>query len=140
MYFVTKNPDGSIFRCAPLTGPATTADLGLRGERTLEVVADDAPEVMAHQEAQEAAEAERLAAEAEAARQAEEVSRAEAKRAEEAAAAAEALRQEREAAAARIEEAAAIVQAAVEAGKLDTPEVAAAYATIALAGAARLRA
>lgn len=83
MYFVTKNPDGSIFRCAPLTGPATTTDLGLRGERTLEVVADDAPEVAEWQKA----EAERLAAE-EAERQrlaalAEEAAAAEAARAEE---------------------------------------------------------
>lgn len=87
--------------------------------------------------------AERLA---EAARQeeearavAEEAARTEAKRAEEEAAAAEAVRTEREAAAAKLEQAAATVQAALAAGKLDGPEVAEAYATIALAGAARLR-
>lgn len=140
MYFITRNPDETIFRCAPLEGPATAQDLGLRGDRTLEVVADDAPEVLAYLQALEEAEAAREAAEAEAARVAEEAAAAEAKRLEEEAAAAEVARQEREAAAAQLEEAAAVVQAAVAEGKLDTAEVAAAYATIALAGAARLRA
>lgn len=69
----------------------------------------------------------------------EEAARAEAKRAEEEAATAEATRAAREAAAATLEQAAATVQAALAAGKLDGPEVAEAYATIALAGAARLR-
>lgn len=47
--------------------------------------------------------------------------------------------QAREEAAAALEAAAATVNAAVAAGKLDTKEVAEAYATIALAGVARLR-
>ena len=76
---------------------------------------------------------------AEQAKAAEEAAAAEAARLEEEAATAAATAAAREEAAATLEAAAATVQAALAAGKLDGPEVAEAYATIALAGAARLR-
>lgn len=76
---------------------------------------------------------------AEQAKATEEAAAAGAKRAEEEAAAAAAAAAARAEAAATLEAAAATVQAALEKGDLSGPEVAAAYATIALAGAARLR-
>lgn len=138
MFYIVRNGN-EIFRCAPLEGALTAQDLGLRGERTLEVVADDAPEVVAHLKALADAEAEQQAAAAEAERLAEEAAREEAKRTEAAAALAEEAARAREEAAATLEAAAATVQAALEKGDLTGPKVAEAYAAIALAGVARLR-
>lgn len=133
MHYITRNNDGRVFRCGHIDGAMTAQDLGLRGDRTLEVVADDHPDVLVHMAAQEAAEAERLAAEAEAQRVAEEAARAEAA----ARAVEEAALAEKRAA---LEADQALVEEALAKGAEMTPEVAGAVLRIAAAGAQRLRA